>query len=237
MILYFLVEGNVTEKEVYKSWLGSSFSQLRQVHTINDLADGTFRIVSGGGYPAIKKMMRATIADLNDRPIDRLFICLDAEEYSAEQRRREIEDELRLIRPRISCTVIVQNCCMETWFLGNRVFVPSNPTGRLRDFKAAFDVRRDDPERMQNLGLENQVFVTKAQFHKAYFKSAALESSQSRITYDGSLPTAVLETGYFSQLVRRTAETDHLQSFRHLVDQWRELGGHFPELERSRSSD
>ncbi len=44
---------------------------------------------------------------------------------------------------------IIQNCCIETWMLGNKKIYPRNNTSsETKKYTSFYDVRKNDPEKM-----------------------------------------------------------------------------------------
>ena len=108
--------------------------------------------------------------------------------------------------------IIVQNRCIETWFLGNRRVVRKNPHSPvLRGYLQHYNVMVDDPELM---GL-HPAFTRHAQFHASYIKEIFQER---QLHYSKKFPGPVLEGAFLDQLRRRVArEPTHLASLRTLL--------------------
>jgi hypothetical protein len=226
--LYFLVEGRRTEKAVYEAWVGHCFPGLRRIERPEDLDEDCFRLVAANGYPDYLERIRDVLEESREiakNRIDHLFVCVDAEEESFEDRLAEVEGVIRAEHPIVPWTVVVQNCCIETWFLGNRSYVKANPSidPDLEQFMSRYDVRTRDPEELPNLWPDR--FATRAAFHEAYLKAVHRERHEP---YRKSKPRVVSEKSYLLQLSKRSNETAHLPSFGRLAATWRELGA--PEL-------
>ncbi len=96
MSLCFLVEGDRTEKRMYRAWVGHVFPSLTQVLTIGEITSSSYCVISGGGIPLYKEELRDALSDIRQNAeVRHLFLCIDAEELSREDRRREMEDEIR----------------------------------------------------------------------------------------------------------------------------------------------
>ncbi len=65
MNILFVVEGKRTEKRIYKKWIKYVQSSLEFVPKITDLTENNFTIISGGGYPGYKKVIRNSFRDVN----------------------------------------------------------------------------------------------------------------------------------------------------------------------------
>lgn len=223
MNLYFLVEGR-TEKAVYEAWVGHCFPGLRRIERPEDLDEDCFRLIAASGYPDYLERIRDVLGEIREiarNRVDHLFVCVDAEEERFEDRSAEVEGVIRAENPVVPWTVVVQNCCIETWFLGNRSYVKANPTidPDLGQFMSLYDVRARDPEELPNPWPDR--FATRAAFHEAYLKAAHRERNES---YRKTRPRVVSRKDYLLGLVGRSDETAHLPSFGRLAAAWRELG-------------
>ncbi len=92
MNLYFLVEGERTEKKVYRSWIQYVFPHLSEVFKVEDVLSNHFFMVAGKGYPSYKSRVLEALINISrhDR-IDHFIICIDAEEESVDSKEREIK--------------------------------------------------------------------------------------------------------------------------------------------------
>ncbi len=227
MNLYFLLEGKRTEPQLYRRWLAYALPDLCEVRHASELDGGSFRLRSAGGYPQILDRIRGSVDEVESSGIrlDQFFVCLDAEEASYDQRYAEVAAFLQALSPSFLCTVIVQNCCVETWLLGDRSLLRPPPrTEELRDLQSYYDVSRDDPEDMP----ARAGYATRARFHLAYLKAVIRDRNAGRIRE--RFRYSKRRVGHFGQpshlraLVDRHDETRHLNSFGHLLNAWRDLG-------------
>lgn len=225
MNLYFLVEGAQTEKQVYRAWVEHLLPQLHPVQTPEEILADHFCIISGGGMPQTFQEIQAAFKHVRDNPaIDHLFICVDAEnepleavlaEIEEEARKQEVATAARNGNPTFSFHVIVQHCCIETWFLGNRRIVRRNPESeRLRRLKTSYDVSVDDPELMACGDGHSR----RAAFHLEYLREVFREQG---LTYSKKKPGDVLQRHYLDALRERCDETLHLRSLERLFSIWR----------------
>ncbi len=227
MNLYFLVEGKRTEPQLYRRWLAHALPELHEVRHASEFVGGGFRLRSAGGYPQILDRIRGSVAEVESSGVrlDRFFVCLDAEEESYDERYETVDRCLQELSPPFGFAVIVQNCCIETWLLGDRDLLRPPPrTDELRDLRSYYDVSREDPEDLPM----RAGYATRARFHQAYLKAVVRDRNagrtRERIRFSKS------HVGYFGQpshlnaLVERRDETEHLSSFGHLLNVWRELG-------------
>ncbi|VEN73426.1 conserved hypothetical protein [Candidatus Desulfarcum epimagneticum] len=228
MNLYFLVEGRRTEKKVYRAWIGYVFPQLTEAGKIEDVHSNHYFIMAGYGYPSYRQRIRESLRDIAGwGNIDHFFICVDCEEETPESKIREIKEIVSEGEHVSNCHVMVQNCCMETWFLGNRRIMKRNPVGEaLREYKKFYDVSRDDPE---DMGRPAD-YKFRAHFHEAYLKAMLRERG---LRYSKSKPGIVMERPYFQELADRNIETGHMPTFGKLIRLWKKMGGDIPVRQQS----
>ncbi len=227
MNLYFLLEGKRTEPQLYRRWLRHALPDLPEVRHAGELTDGGFRLRSAGGYPQILDRIRGSVEEVESTGVrlDQFFVCLDAEEESYDERHARVAEFLQGLNPSFGFTVIVQNSCIETWFLGDRSLLrPSPKTDELRDLRSYYDVSRDDPEDMP----APAGYATRARFHFAYLKAVLRDRnagrSRERFRYSKRNVGYFGESSHFRALIERRDETGHLNSFGHLLTAWRWLG-------------
>ncbi|QSQ21273.1 hypothetical protein JY651_39800 [Pyxidicoccus parkwayensis] len=239
MKLYLLVEGEQTEKRLFRAWLGHCFPQLSEVQTPADLAADTFFLLAGMGYPSYLQRIPQALEDAAQHHVDHLFICIDSEDRTYEQRRSEVAGILEAAATALQrrglqflgrIHVIVADCCVESWLLGHRRLVPRQPTAEdLLRFKQFYDVSLDDPERM---GCPTHA-MSRALYHHDYLRAVFRHHGQ---TYLKNNPGIAREGNYLAALRDRCldeARPPHLQSFRVLWDVWSEMGGRFEDEESS----
>jgi hypothetical protein len=217
MNLYFVLEGDQTEPKVFPKWIDIVLEGYSQVDFYTDVKHNNFYIFSGGGIPSIYNHTINAIKDINACKLyDKLIVCLDGEEIGVNARIKEllvtINESGIVLNDSCDLEIIVQDVCIESWFLGNRKIVKNNPQNqKLLKYKAFYDVSELDPEKMPNIGE----FNTKAQFHFSYLREVFKERN---ISYSKSHPKEVSNKKYFEELCKRTDETSHLISFKKLRD-------------------
>ena len=216
MNLYFLVEGRRSEFKVYPKWLEYLLPHFKRVQNYNDVVNDNYYLISGGGYPSIYHHLRNAIEEVNSiQKYDNLILCLDADESTAAERIQEVNHYLEKKRLKITnCgfKIIVQNRCLETWFLGNRVVYPRQPNSEtFREYAKFYNVSIDDPELM---GLYKD-FTSIPLFHYSYLKEMLAERG---IRYTKFIPRAVTDPPYIEQLIARVEETDHLKTLKDFFD-------------------
>ncbi|BAU53385.1 hypothetical protein [Mucilaginibacter gotjawali] len=212
MNLYFLVEGRHTERKVYPKWLQVLLPELTQVRTISGVTEKCYYLFSGEGFPSLlNNHLRNSIEEINGTMLfDYLIVCLDADESTVESRTGEVLDfmakENLELNPKCKLAIVVQNRCIETWFLGNRKTFKRNPSKQpLISYVNYYDVRSSDPELMP--GYSN--FLTISQFHHSYLKE---NLSERNVSYTKKNPGDVGEKHYLSELISRINGTNHLTS-------------------------
>jgi hypothetical protein len=226
--LFFLVEGDRTEPKIYRKWVEYSFPQLTFVKNIQSITNDCYAIFTGGGYPKIftdePSPLEICLTDVkNHGSIDHFFICLDSEEENYQTRFQEVETELETIKKidlypslQTNIHIILQHCCMETWFLGNSKMLRKNPQNKkLSELKKFYDVSINDPELMDY----PDGYLTKASFHLDYLKEMLREKNPN-LTYTKKYPGPTTEKSYFEALRQRCEKTDHLPSLKRLLDIW-----------------
>lgn len=221
MNLYVLVEGRRTEKKVYRAWMQSVFPLLTEVAKIEEVKANHFFMLAGDGYPSYKQRILEALENISRHgAFDHFVICVDAEEARVEVKLQEIQGILAAGKFFPQSHVIVQNCCIETWFLGNQKMLKRQPAReRLRQFKEFYDVSTNDPEQMAYPADE---YEFRAHFHLDYLQEMLREQ---RLRYTKANPGCVTEKCYFDALVERNRNTGHLQTFGGLIGLWKMLGG------------
>lgn len=217
MNLYFILEGEKTEVQLYPKWIGFILPDYAEVEFENQANENNFYIFSGGGIPSIYNHTVNAIKNINDNPIyDKLIVCLDGEELGVDARLAEIKkyilDSGVILNHTCDIHFVVQNVCIETWFLGNRKIVKKLPEGlKLREFLIHYDITIDDPELMNKMDS----YRNRADFHYHYFREILKEHN---IFYRKSKPTVVMERSFYEELEKRIDETDHMPTFKQLIE-------------------
>jgi hypothetical protein len=224
--LLFLVEGDKTEPKVYRAWLKYLFPKLIFVLRPEDMSTNTCRIIGGGGYPNVFNRLETCLKDIKDFDnVDHFFICIDSEEETYSDRFDEIKAKFesfslshQIDASKTKTHIIVQNCCIETWAFGNTE-IPANHTLVndsiiLNDFQAYYNILLDDPESMQGYP-PNYSFATKASFHHLYLCEYLKAFGK---VYRKNKPEVFANGEYFESLKNRCDSTNHLPSFKILLD-------------------
>ncbi|GAB4295123.1 MAG: hypothetical protein Fur0025_32090 [Oscillatoriaceae cyanobacterium] len=220
MNIYFLLEGRSTEKKVYRSWLQHLLPELQEVKQYEQAGDKNYFLISAHGYPSI---IHEYIPDAIERiqetgKYEYLVVCIDAEEDDVDSKKREITDFISQegLWQNLGHTkliLIIQNRCIETWFLGNRKMFDSRQplAGELSDYVNYYDVSVNDPELMGNYKPD----YNHAEFHQIYLK--AIFDAKGR-RYTKNHPGDVQEKYYLQQLIKRVDESRHIPSFQVFID-------------------
>lgn len=233
MNLLFLVEGETTEYKIYRAWLAHLFPDLSFSSRLEDSTTNSYRIIIGYGYPSILDRIKSCLTDIKDHytvNVDHFFICLDSEDVTYESRFNEINDRLESLKVEVGIDesqatkfhIIVQNCCIETWFLGNAEIPKKNELRKrkkLSDFQAHYNVVVDDPELMVDYP-PSYYYRRKAKFHKDYLDEYLKGFG---LPYSRKDPIIIAEKEYLDALIKRCASTKHLSSLKYLLDIWEEM--------------
>jgi hypothetical protein len=217
MNLYFLVEGKRTEFKVYPKWLEHLIPELKRVNHYTELNENNYFLFNGNGFPSLlDNHLVNAIADVNSiGNVDYLCIILDAEENSIQEKNDDIlafmqNHGLQLVQTQFK--IIVQNKCIETWFLANKRIYKSNPEDLvLVEYLRYYNVSEKDPELMP---VYNG-FNTTAQFHLDYCKKYLKERN---IRYTKVNPGDVSSEHYLNQLILRNKTDNHILSFKQFID-------------------
>jgi hypothetical protein len=210
-----VVEGSV-EKTVYKEWIKVANPRLEYRNSHFDLPQNSFAIIDGGGYPHYYQTIEDTIDDIGlGAECDQLIIAVDSDELTVQEKFDEVKDVLRAKTVPVAFQVIVQNACIETWALGNRRAISSNPhTKEFRQIYSYYDVRKNDPEKMVS---EPGSGLTKSQFALKYL-ILALREKYDGVAYSKRNPLYLKNSKYFLQLKIRQQSTAHIHSFKAFID-------------------
>ena len=217
MNIYFLVEGRRTEKKVYPKWLSHLIPEIVEVNDPFKIENDNFYIFNGNGFPSLlDNHLRNAVSDVNEiSNFDYLVICLDSDDTTIEYRRTEVFNFIeknKLTLKTSKFVIVVQNKCIETWFLGHRKVYSKQPQSKeLRKFNKFYNVQENNPELMTAMNG----FSTSAQFHEEYLSEMLLEKN---IRYTKKNPNGVTEKHYLEELISRQTETNHLLSFKDFID-------------------
>lgn len=217
MNIYFLVEGRRTEKKVYPKWMSILVPELSEVKFAFEATLNNYYVFTGSGYPSLlNNHLRNTIIEVNElEKYEYLVLCIDADDISIEERTKEVLDFMQsnsLSLNKASLVLIIQNRCIETWFLGNRKVYSKQPQSQLlREYNKFYNVQIKDPELMQMMKEHDTI----GDFHHSYLKEMLQEKN---IRYTKKNPNGVVEEHYLNELISRQEDTNHLLSFKSFLD-------------------
>jgi hypothetical protein len=218
MNLYFIVEGK-TERQVYPSWLSYLLPELQQVKNPSQAQTNNYYLISGGGYPSLYQEVEAAVENINiSRKYNYLIICTDADENSVEDMQQEIHGffiDKQLDLRNTQLKLIIQNRCIETWFLGNStIYIPEPISQPLLDYTYYYNVSTNCPELM---GKYEHNFHS--QFHKDYFKKLMAANKDNNKQCAEKTPRDPKKEAYLSELQNRSQrQVSHLATFRDFIE-------------------
>lgn len=208
MNIALMTEGK-GEKSIYKAWVPCVNPNVTYVPNIRQMSHDNFSITSAFGYPGYFDLIDQTITDVNDQGnIDRLVICVDSEDMSLADKRREVQAYVAGKPCAAQIVVVVQHFCVETWALGNRRacrVIPKTPA--LATFRGVFDVRAQDPELLPAYASSNR-----AQFACAYLQAMLQDWNPHNVYVKGN-PKPLCRPDYYYQVRQRLSDTNHIPSF------------------------
>jgi hypothetical protein len=213
--VYCLVEGRVTEKKVYSSWIPLVNPQLSVVPFLQQVQSNNVFIISGEGLPQLFSRIAASSRDMAQFPIfDRFVISLDCEEMDPQAKLNELMTHVHAAAPPVPVHPIVQHYCFETWALGNRKIArkPSE-LPQLSAFKQHYDVQVNDPSLMPSI---DQTRYNRAEFSETYLR-LLLNNQRKNLSYSKANPSAICHPKYFDQVRSRLLSTGHITSFQQFL--------------------
>ena len=211
MTIYMVVEGPVGEKSLYGKWIKFLNPSLSIVENIEEIQDNSVYIISGGGHPNYFNVIENAVSDIkNLKLFDRFVVAVDSEEFTFNQRKKEIEEHISSLNPNVDVKVIIQHYCLETWALGNRRIVKRNPqNAQIRKILKFYNILQLDPEELPCPPWEE---LTRAQF-SAKLLRLVLNEKYKQLTYTKRNPKVLLHKKYYDRVSERYKEGKHIQSF------------------------
>ncbi len=213
MNYYIVCEGEKTELLVYSNWIPSLNSSLVKVDSFLELNQNNFYMISGCGYPNYFNIITNSVSDIMDNNINAiLIIIVDAEDFTFEEKYKEINDFLEnRFRNFSNYKIVVQTPSMEGWCLGNRRFISNSPQSEtLTELITHYNVRKNEPENILPYQDNN-----KAQTSTKYLKEAAKEKN---VTYSKARPNIISDVSFLTNLKKRCELTNHLSSFKKFTE-------------------
>lgn len=229
MNFYFLLEDEKSFIKVLPRWLDYMNFPCVRVPDISCVTHNTYVAQSGQGIiQLITRVLYETLDSIieSDKKIDYLVIIADAEEYSVDQRYKEIEIKIKdysnYSQINFKIDILICNCCFETWLLGNCNIYPNDTLSQsnlLYPFCEFYDVSRNDPELMpmdeSNRNIKDYHFHSKADYHFRYLHNLC---QQNRLIYRKSKPDAAMDKNFYNGIVNRIETTEHISSFKRFFD-------------------
>ena len=241
MNFFFLVEGKNTEVEAYPRFIEHFVDGYYQVNTLDELEFNNYIVESGYGYPSIFNIFDDTllkIAEFNkknkhiNKKVDTLVLVIDADNYktpsiakkSVEQRINE--KKVMIKDAKISVRHIVQNLCIESWFLGNKEAFPDSYNDEFKKYVEYFNVKHCSPDKMHSpiSGM------TDAQYSYKYLVEMLY---QSGMIYGKSKTQFVTSPNYIDGINNRYNDGD-IQSFKELLDIFKLMKNAYTQEKRKR---
>jgi len=221
MNIYFLVEGQSSEADIYPAWISYLVPELRRVENFDEVNQNNYYLFSSYGIPYIENDIINAIIDINSLgKYDYFVICIDADAATVYQRESKIhklieENNISLVN-NTSLKLIVQNRCIETWFLGNRKVYTRNLQKNPCFIKYSnfYNVSQNDPELMEKIeNFEGSI----SNFHFTYLK--AMFNERGNMVYSKSNSIEVQRVTYLNELIKRIKEEpSQLISFINFID-------------------
>lgn len=215
MNIYLVVEG-ITESIVYPFWINQLNHGLSRVGHSTEVNANNYYLISGQGYPCIRETIKGAVLDTNDNlKFDRLVIAIDSEDFDADERKKEFEDLVQSLNPRVEVKFISQHFCFETWALGNIKIAPRNPkSDELKEYKRFYDITINDPE---NLPANVELGLNRSQFAFQYLKKLINDKGKN-LSYQKNNPVHVMHEKFFNEVKSRMLETAHIKYFQSFLD-------------------
>ena len=227
MNVYFLVEGQRTEKKFYDAFMQYYFEgKLGRVQQVHEAVDRHYFILSANGYPKIfTHVLRNAIKDISDKNnYQHLLLCIDTDEQDHAHRQAELDRYLQQYKKdgielpdHCQLHLMSQHRCMETWFLGNKKAYKDNPQDTtLVEYQQFYNVSQQDPEQMGILPRLAKKKLLHAQFHGDYLQRLLKERN---IRYTKNMPSEVLHDPYLRAIRQRARDNaPDLASFARFLD-------------------
>lgn len=241
MNFYFLVEGKNTEPETYPRFIEHFVNGYHKVNNLEELTINNYIIESGYGYPNILNIFNNTLSKIaafnkknkhNDRKVDTLVLVIDADNYKNPTNAKKnveqlISDRKSLIKDaKISVRYVIQNLCIESWFLGNKGAFPDTYTDEFKKYVDHFNVKHCSPDKMRSPIQE----ITHAQYSYKYLVEMLHQSGE---IYGKSKTQFVTSPDYIDGINDRYTNGD-IQSFKELLDIFKLMKNTYTQEKRKR---
>ena len=210
MNLYFLLEGK-TEKKVYPKLLSHFSPKLNKVDFADEAKENNYYLVTAGGFPCLfDKALPKAIKEVDEcSNFNHLILVLDTDNKKEIREKIEHTRINTVLNSNCRFHIIAQECCLETWFLGNRAVYPNKQSNNnFLNHAQFYNVSQEDPELM----LKPDCFTGSiSNYHENYLKQMLFTQG---INYSKKIPGGVTTTEYIAELKNRINETPHLSSLK-----------------------
>lgn len=221
MNYYFLLEDEKSLLKVLPYWFEHMGFNCTRVPDISQITNNNYILQSGQGVTQlITKVLFDTIDTIqcNHNKIDKLVIILDSESISVEQRKNEVVDRIKekynIDELSFEIIIIVCNRCFETWLLGKTGLYPQEVDEKsfFHQYYTHYNIDKCDPENMLPPQDSSESI---AQYHFHYFHDLM---RYKKLRYTKKKPDVVSKKEFFIGLCERIENTEHISSFKELVD-------------------
>lgn len=221
MNYYFLLEDEKSLLKVLPHWLDHLGFKCSRVPDISFVKGNNYVLQSGQGVvQLITKVLFDTIETIiaSDNRIDKLVVIVDSESESAASRKKEVENKIfeRYDAGSLpfEIVIIVCNHCFESWLLGRAGLYPSyvEEESPFYSYYSHYNIELNDPELMLP-PPDSKDNIARYHFH--YFHDLML---YKRMKYNKKKPDIVAKPEFFDGLCERIEKTDHISSFKCMID-------------------
>lgn len=221
MNYYFLLEDEKSLLKVLPHWLEHMGFKCTRVPDITYISENNYILQSGQGVvQLITKVLFETIdtIQISEKRIDKLVVIVDSESLTVSQRKNEvlnkISEKYNIEDLSFEICIIVCNHCFESWLLGKKGLYPEkvDSDSPFYPYFSYYNIETCDPELMQPPSDSNDNI---AKYHFHYFHELMLFR---KTRYTKKKPGIVTEEDFFNGLCQRIDTTDHIPSFKYLIE-------------------
>jgi hypothetical protein len=226
MNIAFLVEGT-TELQLYPRWIQHlATTPLSKCATgYQDVLANQFTIFNVAGIGKMRTEIPITITAIQNNPVfDFLVVVVDADDNDITPNQDFIQsifdDPITpQLPPNCQTKIIVQQACIETWFIGHtdhfNTAKESSDNG-IKTFMTDYDAQNNDPEMMPH--IRPTTTRSMGVYHATFLKTM-LRGVDRRWFYNKATAHVLIDMLYFERLENRLIETPtHLSTFSKMID-------------------
>lgn len=220
MNFYMLVEGNKTEIEFYPKLFQYYKPEYSEVKYLSDIKQNNYYMFPGGGMPDIKNRIKPALLDIlkfNNQDlfhINYLVIVIDGDRFdklsSAKQSINDVLKKQQDLIAGIKPLLIIQNKCIESWFLANKNLFPTSYDNEFAKLVSIYDIRTSDPEYLPK--IDNMSYGKSAKY---YLRKMLKQSGRY---YSESYLDDVLQKNCIQTIEKQCREIGYIQSFKSVLD-------------------